>query len=175
MVTGASTRNGSPAKSGAKPEPAAQKSAARKTTTDLISPKTKKPATENKPATDDRPARKGGVPPISKAKPKEPAPAKSEPERATPPPKPETVSLIEEKRTKKPETTVSSETRSVLPPISKIRAPKPPVIAASKPPVTPEPETVKAPTKPPETAAPEPPAGGRKAGHLEPAVVVCAL
>src|SRR3984893_17025 len=112
MVTGASTRNGSPAKSGAKPEPAAQKSAARKTTTDLISPKTKKPATENKPATDDRPARKGGGRPISKAKPKEPAPAKSEPERATPPPKPETVSLIEEKRTKKPETAASPATPS---------------------------------------------------------------
>src|SRR3984893_12811881 len=115
MVTRARTRKDSPAKSGAKPEPAAQKSAARKTTTDLISPKTKKPATENEPATDDKPARKSGDPPISKAKPKEPEPAKSEPERATPPPKPETVSLIEEKRTKKPETAASSETTSGVP------------------------------------------------------------
>jgi len=172
MVTRASTRKDSPAKSGAKPEPAAQKSAARKTTTDLISPKTKKPATESKPTVDDKPARKGGVPPISKAKPKEPAPATSEPERATPPPKPETVSLIEEKRTKRPETTVSSETRSVLPPISKIRAPTPPVIAASKPPATPEPETVNAPTRPSETAAPEPAADGSKVVHLKPPIIV---
>src|SRR5260221_12259481 len=115
MVTRASTRKDSPAKSGAKPEPAAQKSAARKTPTDLISPKTKKPATESKPAADDKPARKSGVPPISKAKPKEPAPATSEPERVTPPPKPETVYLIEEKRTKKTQTTVSSASRSLLP------------------------------------------------------------
>src|SRR5260370_1411458 len=60
MVTRASTRKDSPAKSGAKPEPAAQKSAARKTTTDLISPKTKKPATEDKPG-------RNGVPPIRNA------------------------------------------------------------------------------------------------------------
>src|SRR5258708_5351468 len=91
MVTRASTRKDSPAKSGAKPEPAAQKSAARKTTTDLISPKTKKPATE------DKPGRKG-VPPISKAKAKEPAPTKPESAPATPPPKPQTVSLIGQKR-----------------------------------------------------------------------------
>ncbi|HET9376668.1 MAG TPA: hypothetical protein VFO40_16965, partial [Chthoniobacterales bacterium] len=129
MVTRASTRKDSPPKSGAKHEPATQKSAARKTT-DLISPKTKKPATETKPETEDKPAKKGGVPPISKAKAKEPAPAKSEP--ATPP-KPETVSLIEEKRPKKPDVAAGSETRSVLPPISKIRAPRPPVVAAIKP------------------------------------------
>src|ERR1700730_10569768 len=172
MVTRASTRKDSPAKPGAKPEPTAQKSAARKTTTDLISPNTKKTATESNPAVDDNPARKGGAPPISKAKPKEPAPAKSEPERATPPPKPETVSLIEEKRTKRPETTVSSETRSVLPPISKIRAPRPPVIAGTKPPAAPEPETVNAPTNPPETAAPEPAADGSKVVHLKPPIIV---
>jgi len=106
MVTRASTRKDSPAKSGAKPEPAAQKSAARKTTTDLISPKTKKPATETKLATEDK-AGKKGVPPISKANAKEPEPAKSEPAPATPPAKPETVSLIEEKRPKKPEIAVS--------------------------------------------------------------------
>jgi translation initiation factor IF-2 len=163
MVTRASTRKDSPAKSGAKPEPAAQKSAARKTT-DLISPKTKKPATE------DKPGRKG-VPPISKAKAKEPAPTKPEPAPATPPPKPETVSLIEEKRPKKPETAVSSETRSVLPPISKIRAPRLPEIAPSKPPATPEPEAAKAPAIPSETPAPEPDTGG-KVVHLKPPIIV---
>ena len=164
MVTRASTRKDSPAKSGAKPEPAAQKSAARKTTTDLISPKTKKPATE------DKPGRKG-VPPISRAKAKEPPPANPEPAPATPPPKPETVSLIEEKRPKKPETAVSSETRSVLPPISKIRAPRLPEIAPSKPPATPEPEAAKPPAIPSETPAPEPDTGG-KVVHLKPPIIV---
>ena len=163
MVTRASTRKDSPAKSGAKPEPAAQKSAARKTT-DLISPKTKKPATEDKPG-------KKGVPPISKAKAKEPAPAKPEPAPATPAPKPETVSLIEEKRPKKPETAISSETRSVLPPISKIRAPRLPEIASSKPPATPEPEAAKAPVIPSETPAPEPDISG-KVVHLKPPIIV---
>jgi translation initiation factor IF-2 len=163
MVTRASTRKDSPAKSGAKPEPAAQKSAARKTT-DLISPKTKKPATEDKPG-------KKGVPPISKAKAKEPAPAKPEPAPATPPPKPETVSLIEEKRPKKAETAISSETRSVLPPISKIRAPRLPEIASSKPPATPEPEAAKAPVIPSETPAPEPDISG-KVVHLKPPIIV---
>ena len=163
MVTRASTRKDSPAKSGAKPEPAAQKSAARKTT-DLISPKTKKPATEDKPG-------KKGVPPISKAKAKEPAPTKPEPAPATPPPKPETVSLIEEKRPKKAETAISSETRSVLPPISKIRAPRLPEIASSKPAATPEPEAAKAPVIPSETPAPEPDISG-KVVHLKPPIIV---
>jgi translation initiation factor IF-2 len=163
MVTRASTRKDSPAKSGAKPEPAAQKSAARKTT-DLISPKTKKPATEDKPG-------KKGVPPISKAKAKEPALAKPEPAPATPAPKPETVSLIEEKRPKKPETAISSETRSVLPPISKIRAPRLLEIASSKPLATPEPEAAKAPVIPSETPAPEPDISG-KVVHLKPPIIV---
>jgi translation initiation factor IF-2 len=163
MVTRASTRKDSPAKSGAKPEPAAQKSAARKTT-DLISPKTKKPATEDKPG-------KKGVPPISKAKAKEPAPAKPGPAPATPAPKPETVSLIEEKRPKKPETAISSETRSVLPPISKIRAPRLPEIASSKPLATPEPEAAKAPVILSETPAPEPDISG-KVVHLKPPIIV---
>jgi translation initiation factor IF-2 len=172
MVTRASTRKDSSDKSGAKPEPPAQKSTARKTTTDLISPKTKKPATESKPAADEKPARKGGVPPISKAKAKEPAPAPSEPERTAPPPKPETVSLIEEKRPKKADTTANSETRSVLPPISKIRTPRPQVTAASKPPAAPEPETAKAPAQPPEPAAPEPATDGSKVVHLKPPIIV---
>jgi translation initiation factor IF-2 len=171
MVTRASTRKDSPPKSGAKHEPAAQKSAARKTT-DLISPKTKKPATETKPEAEDKAAKKGGVPPISKAKAKEPAPAKSESVRPTPPPKPETVSLIEEKRPKKPDTAASSETRSVLPPISKIRAPRPSVVASSKQPATPELEAVKAPVKPAEATAPEPGADGSKVVHLKPPIIV---
>jgi translation initiation factor IF-2 len=172
MVTRASTRKDSPPKSGAKHEPAAQKSAARKTSTDLISPKTKKPATETKPEAEDKPAKKGGVPPISKAKAKEPAPTRSEPVPPLSPPKPETVSLIEEKRPKKPDTASSAESRSVLPPISKIRAPRPPAVASAKPPTEPEPEAAKAPVKPAETPAPEPGADGSKVVHLKPPIIV---
>jgi translation initiation factor IF-2 len=170
MVTRASTRKDSPPKSGAKHEPAAQKSAARKTT-DLISPKTKKPTAETKPETEDKPAKKGGVPPISKAKAKESAPAKSEPVQPASPAKPETVSLIEEKRPKKSDAPAGSETRSVLPPISKIRAPRPPVVAAIKP-ATPEPEAVRVPAKPAEPPPPEPGADANKVVHLKPPIIV---
>jgi translation initiation factor IF-2 len=170
MVTRASTRKDSPAKSGAKPEPAAHKSAARKTT-DLISPKTKKSIAETKPATEDKPAKRGGVPPISKAKAKEPAPAKTEP--APPPaPKPETVSLIEEKRPKKAEAAAGSESRSVLPPISKIRAPKPPGAPAIKPLVTPEPAVPATPAAETETPVAEPSVAGSKVVHLKPPIIV---
>jgi translation initiation factor IF-2 len=175
MVTRASTRKDSSAKSAAKVEPSAHKSAARKTTTDLISAKTKKPANETKPTvSESRPPRKTGVPPISKAKAKESVPAKPEPPATPPAPKPETVSLIEEKRPKKADATTGSETRSVLPPISKIRAPRPPVGPPVQPPVQPEPEAAQiAPaveaTEPP---AVEPSAPGAKVVHLKPPIIV---
>ncbi len=122
MVTRASTRKDSPAKSGAKPEPAAQKSAARKTTTDLISPKTKKTASENETG-GLKTGQRGRAGSRQSAKQSRKSRHRPKPNRAaSPPPKPETVSLIEEKRPKKPETAVGPETRSVLPPISKIRA-----------------------------------------------------
>ncbi len=171
MVTRASTRKDSSPKSGAKAEPAAHKSAARKTTTDLISPKTKKVVTESKPA------RKGGVPPISRAKPREVPPAKKEPAAPPPPPppKPETVSLIEEKRPKKSDPAANSETRSVLPPISKIRVPSPTAVPAIKPPVKPEPEPVQAAApvvQAPETPSAEPSAPDSKIVHLKPPIIV---
>jgi translation initiation factor IF-2 len=148
---------------------AAQKSVARKTTTDLISAKTKKTVSETKPAGEAKLAKKSGVPPISKAKTKEPTPAKKEPEPTSPPPKPETVSLIEEKRPKKADLATGPETRSVLPPISKIRAP----IAAVKPPVAPEPEVAQAApvvqTQPP---AAEPDVAASKVVHLKPPIIV---
>jgi translation initiation factor IF-2 len=171
MVTRASTRKDSSPKSGAKAEPAAHKSAARKTTTDLISPKTKKVVTESKPA------RKGGVPPISRAKPREVPPTKKEPAAPPPPPppKPETVSLIEEKRPKKSDPAANSETRSVLPPISKIRVPSPTAVPAIKPPVKPEPEPVQAAApvvQAPETPSAEPSAPDSKIVHLKPPIIV---
>jgi translation initiation factor IF-2 len=166
MVTRASTRKDSSAKSAAKADPSAHKSAARKTTTDLISPKEKKTTNEAKPA------RRAVTPPISKAKGKEKnlAPAN---EAVTPPPppapKPETVSLIEEKRAKKSEPASSSETRSVLPPISKIRVPGP----VTTPTVKTEPEA--APEPPAEKAAApesEPAVAGAKVVHLKPPIIV---
>ncbi|HZC34029.1 MAG TPA: translation initiation factor IF-2, partial [Chthoniobacterales bacterium] len=173
MVTRASTRKDPPAKSGTSPEPAAQKSGARKTT-DLISAKTKKSISESRPAAEEKSARKTGVPPISKAKAKEPAPVKKEePVTAAPPAKPETVSLIEERRPKKAEAAGTQETRSVLPPISKIQAPKPAVVPTSKPPAGPEPGAAQPlPSKPVEPPAAEPGATGSKVVHLKPPVIV---
>jgi translation initiation factor IF-2 len=174
MVTRASTRKDSPAKPATKVEPSAHKSAARKTTTDLISAKSKKSASETRPAvSESRPPKKTGVPPISKAKVKEAAPAKPE-APASPPPKPETVSLIEEKRPRKAEATVGSETRSVLPPISKIRAPGLPVAPAIKPPSQPEPEAAQAApvVETREPAAVEPSASEAKVVHLKPPIIV---
>jgi translation initiation factor IF-2 len=172
MVTRASTRKDQPAKSGTKPEPAAQKSAARKTT-DLISEKTRKPTSESQPGTEEKPARKAGIPPISKAKPKEAAPEKKEPAPTPPPAKPETVSLIEEKRPRKAETAATQETRPVLPPISKIRAPRLPAVPTGKPPAGPEPEAAQTPSPAPaETPAMEPGAAGSKVVHLKPPIIV---
>jgi translation initiation factor IF-2 len=169
MVTRASTRKDSSAKPAAKADPSAEKSAARKTTTDLISSKDKKPISEA------RPAKKSGPSPISKPKGKTPPPVKEEvTPPAPPPPKPETVSLIEEKRTKKADPTSGSETRSVLPPISKIRAPGPAPAPISKPPVTAEPERTQPepPAEKPVTSDAEPAPPGAKVVHLKPPVIV---
>src|SRR5260370_1186789 len=132
MVTRASTRKESTTKPPRKPHAPAEKSAAPapKPPTDLISPKKKKPVTEHQ----HRPVRRSGVPPISKARAQErqpepvPAPSKESAQAAQAKspqiaPKPETVSLIEERRPKKIESAAPTETRSVLPPISKIRPP----------------------------------------------------
>jgi translation initiation factor IF-2 len=115
------------------------------------------------------------VPPISKAKPQVPAPAQaSAPEpvvETAPPPKPETVSLIDDNRSKRSESGGGEpRTRSVLPPISKIRPPN-----LSKPT-----ELV---AKPVEPAAPEPvPAASvsesasivadEKLVHIKPPIIV---
>jgi len=186
MVTRASTRKESTTKPPRKPDAPAEKSAAPapKPPTDLISPKKKKPATEHQ----HRPARRSGVPPISKARPQQPQP---EPAPAPAPskesaqaaqaksaqnaPKPETVSLIEERRPKKIESAAPTETRSVLPPISKIRPP-----SISKP-VEPEPapEPKAAPVEtvgPASEAAPlgdiAPAVSDDKTVHIKPPIIV---
>jgi translation initiation factor IF-2 len=183
MVTRASTRKESTPKTPRKPDGPADKSAAPapKPPTDLISPKKKKPATEHQ----HRPMRRSGVPPISKARPPEPqtepAPASTagtesalaaQAKSAPPAPKPETVSLIEEKRPKKTESTIPNETRSVLPPISKIR---PPSIAK---PVEPEPVPVPQETEALVEIAPSvesdkaPSVSDDKTVHIKPPIIV---
>jgi translation initiation factor IF-2 len=191
MVTRAGTRKESTPKPPRKPDAPAEKSAAPapKESIDLITPK-KKPAargpTEHKPAH----AKRTGVPPISKARPahearSKPAPggkdvpaptsqtsaSESAASQAKPVQKPETVSLIEERRPKKIEPAAASETRSVLPPISKIR---PPTI--SRPVVEPEPAPP-AVTEPvePVPAAPidkAPVVSDDKTVHIKPPIIV---
>src|ERR1700758_3401100 len=189
MVTRASTRKESTPKPPRKPDAPAEKSAAPKESTDLITPK-KKPAVR---ATTDHkagPAKRSGVPPISKARAHEPGPkhapgakesaksshasqtsvSESPASPAKPPQKPETVSLIEERRPKKSEPAANSETRSGLPPISKIR---PPTISK---PVEPEPE----PPAKTEPAEPTPAVPSEKAPvisddktvHIKPPIIV---
>jgi translation initiation factor IF-2 len=170
MVTRANTRKDSSAKSAAKAEPTAHKSAARKTTTDLISPKEKKTITEA------RPAKKAGTPPISKVKGKEKTPPIKEGATSPPPPapKPETVSLIEEKRAKKAEPVSGSEARPVLPPISKIRVPGPVTPLSVKPPAKAETESAQPETPAEKAVVPEtePAAAGAKVVHLKPPIIV---
>jgi translation initiation factor IF-2 len=184
MVTRASTRKESTPKTPRKPDAPADTSAAPapKPPTDLISPKKKKPATENQ----HRPVRRSGVPPISKARPPEPKvePASastvskesalaSQAKSAPPAPKPETVSLIEEKRPRKTESTLPNETRSVLPPISKIRPPSPPSISK---PVEPEPvpQAIEAPAEPAPSVESEkaPTVSDDKTVHIKPPIIV---
>ena len=178
MVTRASTRKETTTKPAPKSEtPApAEKSAPPKPPTDLISPKKKRPATEHKAAGDHRPVRRSGVPPISKARPHQQPPAPTQAAKETPPapppPKPQTVSLIEEKRPRKsePASTGERETRSVLPPISKIR---PPVISKPVEP-EPEPEPAAAPIEPtaPVQIEKAPAVSDDKTVHIKPPIIV---
>src|ERR1700757_1544800 len=194
MVTRAGTRKESTTKPPRKPAPPPEKSAAPKKSTDLITPK-KKPAARTTTDHKTGPAKRSGVPPISKARAHESgpkhapgakesaksshssqAPASQAPALpAKPPQKPETVSLIEEKRPKKSEPAATSETRSVLPPISKIR---PPTISK---PVEPEPEAPAQtePAEPVEAASGVVPVGDKalvvpddKTVHIKPPIIV---
>jgi len=119
-----------------KPKPKADQSADRTATpqpaTDLISAIKKKPATEIKPAL------RSSVPPISKAKQLETAPAPVPPP-ATPPAKPESVSLIDENKSKRAEPSgTEPKPKSVLPPISKILTKGPEPAVQLVPPAQPE-------------------------------------
>ncbi|MBV9275270.1 MAG: translation initiation factor IF-2 [Verrucomicrobia bacterium] len=180
MATRASTRKDPASKTTPKAEHKAEhkaeKPAAPKTSTDLISQKEKRPARE------ERPVRRSGVPPISKARSQAPPPATSpaakepapSPPPATPLPKPETVSLIEEKRPKKPESSGSAETRetrSVLPPISKIR-PTSSITRQTARPSEPENQAVPLPAETPANVDKAAAAPEEKVVHIKPPIIV---
>src|SRR6201987_2502509 len=191
MVTRASTRKESTPKPPRKPDAPAEKSAAPKESTDLITPK-KKPATrgttEHKPAH----ARRTGVPPISMARAHEqehrPAPGAKEGVKAPhgstaqtsgapaslspvkPVQKPETVSLIEERRPKKIEPAATTETRSVLPPISKIRTPT--ILKPVEPEPPPPPKTEPAEPAPVAPSEKAPVVSDDKTVHIKPPIIV---
>jgi translation initiation factor IF-2 len=136
--------------------------------TDLISPSRKKPPAES------RTHLRSGVPPISKAKQPvvaaKPAPA-VDPVPEPPPPKQESVSLIDDTRAKRAESSgTEPKIKSVLPPISKIR---PPILTKAPEPVVqpvppPVPEVVPAPV----ASEPVAPASDEKIVHIKPPIIV---
>jgi translation initiation factor IF-2 len=137
--------------------------------TDLISPSRKKAPTEA------RTSLRSTVPPISKAKqpPVAPVPAPTvEPTAETPPAKPETISLIDDVRTKRSESSsIEPKIKSVLPPISKIR---PPILAKAPDPVVQPVQAALAEVVPAAAPASEPsaPAGDEKIVHIKPPIIV---
>ena len=137
--------------------------------TDLISPSRKKAPTEA------RTSLRSAVPPISKAKqpPALPVPAPTvEPTAETPPAKPETISLIDEVRTKRSETArTEPKIKSVLPPISKIL---PPILTKAPEPVVQPIQATPAEVVPVADPVSEPsaPAGDEKIVHIKPPIIV---
>jgi translation initiation factor IF-2 len=168
MATRASRKKDSSPKSAPKADQPPNKSAPPTQATDLISPVKKRP-------TETRHTSRSGVPPISKAKQAAPPPSPAavpaaEPAPVGPPPKQETVSLIDDNKSKRSEEpSPEPKPRSVLPPISKIRAPAP------KP--VPPPVPVARPEQVPAAAA-EPAAqatataGDEKIIHIKPPIIV---
>src|ERR1700719_494787 len=155
MATRASSKKEPSQKAKPKADPPAEKVASPQpqTTTDLISPAKKKPQSEA------RTGLRSGVPPISKAKQRVvaavPVPA-IEPLAEPTPAKPESVSLIDDIRLKRSESSgVEPKIKSVPPPISKMR---PPVLAKAPEPVAPPvspllPEVVPVPVREPSAPA----------------------
>ena len=148
--------------------------------TDLITPRKKAPAAESRPA-------RSGVPPISKIRsPRDresapeskpapstpvPAPAPSTPAATpTPPPRPESVSLIDEKPDRKAAAGTAEARAPILPPISRIRAPQPPAPKAPEP--VPAPVAAAPPEPPPAAASPAASPEGDKILHIKPPIIV---
>jgi translation initiation factor IF-2 len=174
MATRASSKKDSSQKSAPKADPPANKTAPPTPATDLISHTRKKSQSPAETRT------RSAVPPISKAHQPALAPApppspavasEAAPAPAPPPAKPETVSLIEDNRSKRSEGPSSEpKQRSVLPPISKIRAPiAPKPLAPPAPVVHPAPAPV-ATAEPPEPAPAA--TGDDKVIHIKPPIIV---
>jgi translation initiation factor IF-2 len=166
MATRASSKKEPSQKPRPKADQPAEKEATPQQATDLISTGNKEPKTGIR-----NPAR-SAVPPISKIK--QPAApqgtgAASAPEAEPPPPKPETVSLIDDNRSKRAEGPGEARIKSVLPPISKVRSsilskPPEPVVKPVEPVI---PEPVRAPAREPEGATSE-----EKIIHIKPPIIV---
>ncbi|MBV9299329.1 MAG: translation initiation factor IF-2, partial [Verrucomicrobia bacterium] len=167
MATRASSKKEPSQKAKPKADPPAEKAATSQPATDLISPARKKPSTEG------RTNLRSGVPPISKAKLSAVTPVTApavEPVTETPSPRPESVSLIDDTRSKRLESSGSeTKIKSVLPPISKIR---PPMVANIPEPVVQPvrailPEIVPAPVEGSAATA-----GDEKVVHIKPPIIV---
>jgi translation initiation factor IF-2 len=167
MATRASSKKEPSQKTKPKADLPAEKVATPQPATDLISPARKKPSTEA------RTSLRSGVPPISKAKQPTvtPVPAQAiEPVAETPPPKPESVSLIGETRSKRSESSGSeTKIKSVLPPISKIR---PPMVAKIPEPVVQPVRPILSEIVPAPVEEPTAPAGDEKIVHIKPPIIV---
>src|SRR6516165_2684108 len=169
MATRASSKKDPSPKAAPKADPPASKTAPSASATDLIS------TTRKKTPTETRKTARSTVPPITKATQPSPAPAAAaalapaQPPVA-PPQRPETVSLIDDNRSKRSEEPSSEpKQKSVLPPISKIRTPtlpKPPAPPVQV--VRPEP----APVATAELPAPPGATGEDKIIHIKPPIIV---
>jgi len=173
MATRASSKKDPSPKAAPKADPPASKTAPSASATDLIS------TTRKKTPTETRKTARSTVPPITKATQPSPPPAPAAAAAAAlapaqppvaPPQKPETVSLIDDNRSKRSEEPSSEpKQKSVLPPISKIRTPtlpKPPAPPVQV--VRPEP----APMATAELPAPPGATGEDKIIHIKPPIIV---
>ena len=168
MATRASSKKEPSQKSKPKADQPAERAATPQPATDLISPSRKKSTTETRTSV------RSTVPPISKAKATEAAPAPAPaPAPVVPPPKPESVSLIDESKPRRSDSSSAEpKPKSVLPPISKIRAPiltKTPEPAVL--PVQPA-QPVQAETAPVSAGEPAAPILDDKIIHIKPPIIV---
>src|SRR5208337_269020 len=165
MATRASSKKDPSQKSKPTADQPADRAATPQPATDLISPPTRK-----KPPTETRTSPRSAVPPI--IKPKAPA-ATPVPVPSVPPPKPETVSLIDDNKPKRSDSSSAEpKPKSVLPPISKIRAPT--LTKAPEPAIQlPQPvQPVQAEIAPVNAGEPAPPILDDKIIHIKPPIIV---
>src|SRR5271165_5340512 len=163
MATRASSKKDPSQKSKPSADQPADRAATPQQATDLISPSSRKKA-----PTETRTSSRSAVPPI--IKPKAPGATPSPvPVPAVPPPKPETVSLIDDNKPKRSDSSSAElKPKSVLPPISKIRAP---VLKAPEPAIQ-LPQPVQAEIAPVNASEPASPILDDKIIHIKPPIIV---